>query len=168
MEMSAPEERASMKALVPDLAIVPRLLTRSALVTERGGRVSDLTRRRGCNGRLTSDSRVADGEGLGGDIGRDADEELLLRVERRGVGEGRVADLCARRGSRDVSARVPFSTVHFIPDGHRSNSRPYPERDTYFWKVRSFSRSFGARAAKKDGSGQGEGAYCRERRTSWR
>jgi hypothetical protein len=33
MEMSAPEERASMKALVPDLAIVPRLLTRSALVT---------------------------------------------------------------------------------------------------------------------------------------
>lgn len=32
-EMSAPEERASMKALVPDLAIVPRLLTRSALVT---------------------------------------------------------------------------------------------------------------------------------------
>jgi hypothetical protein len=31
--MSAPEERASMKALVPDLAIVPRLLTRSALVT---------------------------------------------------------------------------------------------------------------------------------------
>ena len=30
--MSAPELRASIKALVPDLAIVPRLLTRSALV----------------------------------------------------------------------------------------------------------------------------------------
>lgn len=32
MEISAPEDRASMKALVPDLAIVPRLLTKSALV----------------------------------------------------------------------------------------------------------------------------------------
>ncbi|KAI9333264.1 hypothetical protein BDR26DRAFT_868463 [Obelidium mucronatum] len=32
MEISAPELRASMKALVPDLAIVPRLLTRSVLV----------------------------------------------------------------------------------------------------------------------------------------
>ena len=32
MEMSAPEERASMNAFVPDLAIVPRLLTKSALV----------------------------------------------------------------------------------------------------------------------------------------
>ena len=32
MEISAPELRASMKALVPDLAMVPRLLTRSALV----------------------------------------------------------------------------------------------------------------------------------------
>lgn len=30
--MSAPALRASMKALVPDLAMVPRLLTRSALV----------------------------------------------------------------------------------------------------------------------------------------
>ena len=32
MEMSAPAERASMKALVPDLAMVPRLLIMSALV----------------------------------------------------------------------------------------------------------------------------------------
>jgi hypothetical protein len=32
MEMSAPAERASMKALVPDLAMVPKLLTKSALV----------------------------------------------------------------------------------------------------------------------------------------
>ena len=30
--MSAPEESASMKPVVPDLAMVPRLLTRSALV----------------------------------------------------------------------------------------------------------------------------------------
>lgn len=30
--MSAPALRASMKALVPDLAMVPRLFTRSALV----------------------------------------------------------------------------------------------------------------------------------------
>jgi hypothetical protein len=30
--MSAPLERASMKALVPDLAMVPKLFTRSALV----------------------------------------------------------------------------------------------------------------------------------------
>lgn len=30
--MSAPALRASMKALVPDLAMVPKLLTRSALV----------------------------------------------------------------------------------------------------------------------------------------
>jgi len=32
MEMSAPAEIASMKPLVPDLAIVPRLLMSSALV----------------------------------------------------------------------------------------------------------------------------------------
>ena len=32
MEMSAPADRASMNALVPERAIVPRLLTRSALV----------------------------------------------------------------------------------------------------------------------------------------
>lgn len=32
MLMSAPAVSASMKALVPDLAIVPKLLTRSALV----------------------------------------------------------------------------------------------------------------------------------------
>jgi len=32
MEMSAPAERASMKALVPDLAIVPKFLTKSALI----------------------------------------------------------------------------------------------------------------------------------------
>ena len=32
MEMSAPAWSASMKAFVPDLAIVPRLLIRSALV----------------------------------------------------------------------------------------------------------------------------------------
>lgn len=32
MEISAPEDKASMKALVPDLAIVPKLLTKSALV----------------------------------------------------------------------------------------------------------------------------------------
>jgi len=32
MLMSAPDDSASMNALVPDLAIVPRLLTRSALV----------------------------------------------------------------------------------------------------------------------------------------
>ena len=32
MEISAPAERASMKALVPDLAMVPRLLIMSALV----------------------------------------------------------------------------------------------------------------------------------------
>ena len=32
MEISAPAERASMKALVPDLAIVPKLLTKSAFV----------------------------------------------------------------------------------------------------------------------------------------
>jgi hypothetical protein len=32
MEISAPEDKASMNALVPDLAIVPRLLTKSALV----------------------------------------------------------------------------------------------------------------------------------------
>ncbi|KAH3677882.1 hypothetical protein OGATHE_000536 [Ogataea polymorpha] len=32
MDTSAPAERASMKALVPDLAMVPRFLTNSALV----------------------------------------------------------------------------------------------------------------------------------------
>jgi hypothetical protein len=32
MEMSAPWDRASMKALVPDLAIVPRLVISSCLV----------------------------------------------------------------------------------------------------------------------------------------
>lgn len=33
MLMSAPDESASIKAFVPDFAIVPRLFTRSALVT---------------------------------------------------------------------------------------------------------------------------------------
>ena len=88
-----------MKALVPDLAIVPRLLTRSALVTFKRG-ASQLpvrlpkTQLRPSRG-LTSDSRIADGEGLASDIGGDADEELLLGFELGGVGEGGVADLKA-------------------------------------------------------------------------
>lgn len=84
-----------MKALVPDLAIVPRLLTRSALVTVKGNAgdqptapfptpslspSSDDRRKRGIV-RLTSDSRIADGESLVGDIRRDSNEELLLGVE---------------------------------------------------------------------------------------
>lgn len=45
-------------------------------------------------GGRTSDSGVTDGEGLGSDIGGDADEELLLSVEGGRVGKSRVADLC--------------------------------------------------------------------------
>merc|ERR1719322_1000159 len=77
IEMSAPADKASMNALVPDLAMVPRLLIMSALVIP-----------------IPESMRVRVLASTSGNL----DVKLLLPIKFAGVCQGLIPDLVQRIG----------------------------------------------------------------------
>lgn len=103
--MSAPDERASMKDLVPDFfqarkwRSVKRVFARFAQSLPETY-LSDSTEVVNEVGLGHTDTGVPDGKGLGLLVGGNSDVEILLGVELAGVGEGSVPSSPSRFGGQ--------------------------------------------------------------------